>query len=69
MESALEAGCWLKTVRSEESLCNYGRTGPTIEERRRILGKTKTSGKATGNHPGKYVIRDTVSMQSHHSVV
>jgi len=37
--------------------------------RRRTLRKTKTAGKATGNHPGKYVIHETVSMQPHHSVV
>jgi len=33
------------------------------------LRKTKNAGKATGNQPGKYVIRETVSMQSHHSAV
>jgi len=37
--------------------------------RRRTLRKTKTAGKATGTHPGKYVIRGTVSMQSQHSAV
>jgi len=34
-----------------------------------ILRKTKIAGKATGNHPGKYMVRDTVSMQPHHSAV
>jgi len=29
----------------------------------------KTSGNATGNHPVKYVIRETVSMQPQHSAV
>jgi len=37
--------------------------------RRRTLRKTKTAGKATGNHPCKYVIRETVSMQLYHSAV
>jgi len=37
--------------------------------RRRTLRKTKTARKGTGNHPGKYVIRETVSMQPHHSAV
>jgi len=37
--------------------------------RRRTLRKTKTAGKATGNHPDKYVIRETVSMQLYHSAV
>jgi len=37
--------------------------------RRRTLRKTKTAGKSTGNHPGKYVIRENVSMQPHHSAV
>jgi len=27
--------------------------------RRRTFRKTKTAGKATGNHPGKYVMRET----------
>jgi len=36
---------------------------------RRTSRKTKTTGKATGNHPGKYVIRETVSMQPQHSAV
>jgi len=27
----------------------------------------KTAGKAVGNHPVKYVIRETVSMQPHYS--
>jgi len=27
--------------------------------RRRTLRKTKTAGKATGNHPGRYVIHET----------
>jgi len=58
-KSASEAGCWLKTVRSEESLCSYG--GPTIREGH--SGRRKSQGKATGNHPGKYVIGETVSMQ------
>jgi len=30
--------------------------------RRRKFWKMKTAGKATGNHPGKYVIHETVSM-------
>jgi len=29
----------------------------------------KTARKATGNQSGKYVIRETVSMQPHHSAV
>jgi len=29
----------------------------------------KTAGNATGNHPGKYVIRETVSIQPHHSAM
>jgi len=37
--------------------------------RRRTLRKTKTARKAMGNHPNKYVIRETVSMQPHHSAV
>jgi len=37
--------------------------------RRRTLGKTKTIGKAIENHPRKCVIRETVSMQPHHSAV
>jgi len=36
---------------------------------RRTLRKIKTTGKATGNHPGKYMIREIVSMQSHHSAI
>ena len=54
-ESASEPGCWLKTVRSEE----LGRT-----YHRRTPGKTKTAGKAKGNHTGNYV---RLSMQPHHS--
>jgi len=37
--------------------------------RRRALRKMKTVGKATGNHPGKYMICETVSMHQHHSAV
>jgi len=33
-----------------------------IFHRRRTLRKMKTTGKAMGNHPSKYVIRKTVSM-------
>jgi len=51
VESASEAGCWLKTVRSQESLCSLG--GPAIGEGH--CRKMKTAGKATGNHPGKYM--------------
>jgi len=148
VDSASEAGCLLKTVRSEESICSYA--GPTIEKghsphhnrftalfpgptgwssvrrelldfvvqgkinrgrhtnhpagchsiranqcptppsprflqagcpscrptnrvkalkskRKRTLRKMKTTGKATGNHPGKYLISETVSMQPRHS--
>ena len=36
---------------------------------RRTLREMKTAGKATGNHPGKYMIRETVGMQPHHSAV
>jgi len=36
--------------------------------RRRTLRKTKTARKAMGNHPGKYLIRETMSMQLHHFV-
>jgi len=37
--------------------------------RRRTLKNMKTTGKAMGNQPGKYVIPETVSMQPHHSAV
>jgi len=35
--------------------------------RRRTLRKTKTTGKVMENHIGKYMIRQTVSTQPHHS--
>jgi len=41
----------------------------TTYNRRRKLRKTKTAGKARGNHPDKYVIRETVSIQPHHSAM
>jgi len=59
--------CWLLAKDSEVrgKPLQLGRT----YHRRRTLRNTKTAGKATGNHPGKYVIRETVSMQPHHSAV
>jgi len=51
-ESASEAGCWLKTVRSEESLCSYGR--PTIREGH--SGRRKPQGR---QRETTWQIRDT----------
>jgi len=43
--------------------------GRTYHRRRTLTEEDETAGKATGSHPGKYMIRETVSMQLHHSVV
>jgi len=50
------------------------RQNPVIDDlpsyhRRRTLRKMKTAGKARETTLAKYVIRETVSMQPHHSVV
>jgi len=57
VESASEAGCWLKTVEVRGKPLQLGRT----YHRRRTLRKMKTARKAMGNHPGKYVIRETLT--------
>jgi len=54
VESAPEAGCWLKNSEVRGKLLQLGRT----YDRRITLRKTNTAGKATGNHPGRYVIRE-----------
>ena len=46
-------GCWLDSEVREKTL----QLGMTYH-RRRTLRETKTTGKAMGNHPGKYVIRE-----------
>jgi len=54
VESASEAGCWLKAVNRGKPL-QLGRTC----HRKRTPRKMKTAGKAIGNLPGKYMIRET----------
>ena len=54
----LKAGC---------PSCRPAISVKTLKAKKRTLSNMKTTGKATGNHPGKYVISETVSMQPRHS--
>jgi len=65
VESASEAELLAKDSEVRGNSLQLGRT----YHRRRTLRKTKTAGKATGTHPGKYTIHEVVSMQPHHSVM
>jgi len=74
--SNLVASCKLDMQSLHQKLKLTADSGKRLQlrrtyRRRRTLKKTKTAGKGTGNHPGKYVIFDgeTVSMQPHHSAV
>ena len=62
-EFASEAGCWLRTVRSKESL------GRTYHRRRTHQEDENHREGSNGKTPCKQVMPEIVSMQPHHSGV